>query len=176
MILSHSLVCSPFCKCYFNEDIKKKMELNYFTQEPFSHISDTLSMDYGINKMTFNIDNCTSDSLETIQEMYKSNPNNTNFKINDFHNFHKYWKGIENRFKCTGWCTTKYTNPFSLQNDTMVKYVFSDINRGIVDYPGCLNRLSKWLPSLISTIATLLLSCGIVQLINLTFALVLLKS
>jgi hypothetical protein len=152
------------------------MELNYFTQESFSHISDTNSMEYGINKMTFNIDNCSSDSLETIQEIYKSNPDNTKFKIEDFHKFHEYWKGIEKRFKCTGWCTTKYTNPFSLQNDTMVKYVFSDINRGIVDYPGCLNRLSKWLPSLISTIATLLLSCGIVQLINLTFALVLLKS
>ena len=176
MILSHSLLCSPLCKCYINEDIKKKMELNYFTQETFSHISDISNINIGINKISFNIENCSSDSLETIQEIYKSNPNNTDFKINDFHKFHKYWKGIEKRFKCTGWCTTKYTNPFSLQNNTMVKYVFSDVNRGVVDYPGCLNRLVNWIPSLVAVVGALLITCGFVQIINLIFTLLLLKS
>ena len=176
MILSHSLLCSPLCKCYINEDIKKKMELNYFTQETFSHISDISNIDIGINKISFNIENCSSDSLETIQEIYKSNPNNTKFKIEDFHKFHEYWKGIEKRFKCTGWCTTKYTNPFSLQNDTMVKYVFSDVNRGVVDYPGCLNRLVNWIPSLVAVVGALLITCGFVQIINLIFTLLLLKS
>ena len=58
----------------------------------------------------------------------------------------------------------------------MVKYVFSDVNRGVVDYPGCLNRLVNWIPSLVAVVGALLITCGFVQIINLIFTFLLLKS
>ena len=167
MILAHSLVCSPLCKCYVNEDIYNKMKTNYFTYETFSHLSDNMK----ISNLKFNIENCSEDSLESIQEIYNSNPKNNYNKINDFKKFHSYWKGIEKRFKCTGWCKTKYTNIYTLKNDTMMKYIFSDINRDIVSYPGCLNRLVNWIPFLVAVVGTLLINCGVIQLINFIFTL-----
>ncbi len=167
MILAHSLVCSPLCKCYVNEDIYNKMKTNYFTYETFSHLSENMK----ISNLKFNIENCSEDSLESIQEIYNSNPKNNYNKINDFKKFHSYWKGIEKRFKCTGWCTTKYTNIYTLKNDTMMKYIFSDINRDIVSYPGCLNRLVNWIPFLVAVVGTLLINCGVIQLINFIFTL-----
>ena len=167
MILAHSLVCSPLCKCYVNEDIYNKMKTNYFTYETFSHLSENMK----ISNLKFNIENCSEDSLESIQEIYNSNPKNNYNKINDFKKFHSYWKGIEKRFKCTGWCKTKYTNIYTLKNDTMMKYIFSDINRDIVSYPGCLNRLVNWIPFLVAVVGTLLINCGVIQLINFIFTL-----
>ena len=167
MILAHSLVCSPLCKCYVNEDIYNKMKTNYFTYETFSHLSDNMK----ISNLKFNIENCSEDSLESIQEIYNSNPKNNYNKINDFKKFHSYWKGIEKRFKCTGWCKTKYTNIYTLKNDTMMKYIFSDINKDIVSYPGCLNRLVNWIPFLVAVVGTLLINCGVIQLINFIFTL-----
>ena len=167
MILAHSLVCSPLCKCYVNEDIYNKMKTNYFTYETFSHLSDNMK----ISNLKFNIENCSEDSLESIQEIYNSNPKNNYNKIIDFKKFHSYWKGIEKRFKCTGWCKTKYTNIYTLKNDTMMKYIFSDINRDIVSYPGCLNRLVNWIPFLVAVVGTLLINCGVIQLINFIFTL-----
>ena len=167
MILAHSLVCSPLCKCYVNEDIYNKMKTNYFTYETFSHLSDNMK----ISNLKFNIENCSEDSLESIQEIYNSNPKNNYNKINDFKKFHSYWKGIEKRFKCTGWCKTKYTNIYTLKNDTMMKYIFSDINKDIVSYPGCLNRLVNWIPFLVAVVGTLLINCGVIQFINFIFTL-----
>ena len=40
----------------------------------------------------------------------------------------------------------------TLKNDTMMKYIFSDINRDIVSYPGCLNRLVNWIPFLVAVV------------------------
>jgi hypothetical protein len=37
-------------------------------------------------------------------------------------------KKMESRFKCTGWYRIKYINPFTLNNDTMIKYIFININ------------------------------------------------
>jgi hypothetical protein len=48
----------------------------------------------------------------------------------------------------------------------MIKYIFSDINKGIVDYPGCLNRLINWIQSLVAVVGALLITCGVVQIVN----------
>ena len=47
----------------------------------------------------------------------------------------KYWKGIEERFNCTGWCKTSFINPITQQKQKMLNFVFSDINKGIPKYP-----------------------------------------
>ena len=175
MILAHSAVCSPLCQCSINNDTINEMKNDFFTQETYSHLSNYVTLQ--TNDYRFNIRNC-SNGLNVIQQIYESNPNNTgsHIRIKKFKKFQKYWNRIEKRLKCTGWCITKYTNPFTLQNDTMIKYAFSDINRGIAKYPGCLNRIVNWLPSLVAVIGALLITCGVVQIVNLIFSLSLLGS
>ena len=170
MILAHSVLCSPLCHCYANYSLKEQMEINFFTKETFSHLSNYIT--FTDDEQAFNINNCKN-GIETIREIYQSNPNNTNshIRIKNFKRFREYWKRIENRLKCTGWCITKYTNPFTLQNDTMIKYVFSDINKGIVKYPGCLNRIVNWIPSLVAVVGALLITCGVIQIVTLVFSL-----
>ena len=123
------------------------------------------------NDYYFNIGNCSTSALQSIQEIYQSNPNNTHIRIKNFNKFHKYWKEIERRFKCSGWCRTKYTNPYTLQNDTMIKYIFRNINKGVVEYPGCLNRLINWIPSMVAVVGAVLITCGILQIVNILFTL-----
>ena len=53
----------------------------------------------------------------------------------------------------------------------MIKYVFSDINKGIVKYPGCLNRIVNWISSLVAVVGALLITCGVIQIVTLVFSL-----
>ena len=47
-------------------------------------------------------------------KLYKSNPNNTKEHITNVNKIFNNWEGIEKRINCTGWCRTKYTNPYTL--------------------------------------------------------------
>lgn len=51
----------------------------------------------------------------------------------------------------------------------MTKYIFSDINRGVPLYPGCLNRLINWIPSLVGAVGACLITSAFLQIINLLF-------
>ena len=42
--------------------------------------------------------------------------------------FYSAWAAIENTFNCTGFCKTNYVNSNN-QNVTMVKYLFTNVNR-----------------------------------------------
>ena len=169
MILSHSLFCSKLCKCIYNskKDLKDMFRGDYFYKDIYPNL-EISTLD---NDNEFNIENCTNGSLNIIQQIYKTNPNNTyGIHITDFDQFHKYWKKMESRFKCTGWCRTKYINSFTLNNDTMIKYVFSNLNRGPVEYPGCLNKIINYIPYLVGTIGALLIVIGVLQVVSLIFA------
>lgn len=167
MILSHSLFCSNLCQCSLYNDLKNVFTGDYFYKE----IYHNLEVNSNEGNTLFNIQNCTDGSLDIIQKMYKTNPNNTyGIHITDFDQFHKYWKNMESRFKCTGWCRTKYINIFTLNNDTMIKYVFSNLNQGTVEYPGCLNRIINYIPYLVGTIGALLIVIGVLQVVSLIFA------
>ena len=104
-----------------------------------------------------------------VDRLYKSNPNNTAHEI-DQEKFAKYWKGIEERFNCTGWCKTSFINPITQQKQKMLNFVFSDINKGIPKYPGCLNRLVNWLPRLILAVGCCLIFAAFIQSLNMAFA------
>ena len=167
MILSHSLFCSNLCQCSLSRDLSNRFTGDYFYKE----IYHNLEVNSNEGNTLFNIQNCTDGSLDIIQKMYKTNPNNTyGIHITDFDQFHKYWKKMESRFKCTGWCRTKYINIFTLNNDTMIKYVFSNLNQGTVQYPGCLNRIINYIPYLVGTIGALLIVIGVLQVVSLIFA------
>jgi hypothetical protein len=168
MILSHSIFCSSLCKCNLLFSLKDVFSGDYFYKDVYPNLEVNSTTDPSVK---FNINDCPDGVLNIIQKIYNTNPNNTyGIHITDFDKFHKYWKKMESRFKCTGWCRTKYINPFTLNNDTMIKYVFNNINDGIVQYPGCLNRIINYIPYLVGSIGALLIVVGVLQVVSLIFA------
>lgn len=166
-ILAHSLVCSPLCPCTMTYETAAK-----FNEHRFAHsYLDTMveNADYfrtSDKKSKFNIDYCDRSAQHQIFKMYESNPNNTMTDLN-YRKFKKYFKKIEENFECSGWCTTSYTNAFTLKKQKMYKYIFSDINKGVVKYPGCLNRVLYFVYVFTSICASFLLFCGALLLVNL---------
>ena len=94
--------------------------------------------------------------------------------------FNRFWEHIENKFDCTGFCSTVYqltpqdlndyhsiaiadTKTYPLQIP-MFKYLFSDINRGIPKHIGCMRPLMKWLPKMLISFGSFALFTGLVQL------------
>ena len=91
--------------------------------------------------------------------------------------FNRFWEHIENKFDCTGFCSTVYqltqqvlsdyhstiTSTYPLQVP-MFKYLFSDINRGIPKHIGCMRPLMKWLPKMLISFGTFALFAALVQL------------
>ena len=117
---------------------------------------------------------CPQDIKDGVVKLYNSNPNNTNAAIKP-EVFNKYWKKIEEKFECTGWCKTKYINVYTLQEETMTKYAFSDVQKGVVKYPGCLNRIIHWLPMLVSAIGGCLIVVAVLQGMTLVFVFMIIK-
>ncbi len=111
------------------------------------------------------------DCSEEIQSLAKSYfideliaKNNTN--IFEIDNFYNYWKRIEEKFKCTGWCNNKYTDR---ENNTRIvaKYLFSSIDGGIVKNRGCMKSVIRWLPKIMNAFGSTLLCTGFFMLIQL---------
>ena len=105
----------------------------------------------------------SNDNIIKFQQCDNSLQNNINkyFEYNDSYNkigsvnikkFYKYWNNIENKFNCIGWCKLNY------ENYSMKKYLFSDINKGIVNTT-CIEKMTDW-------ISKMILSFGIILYIS----------
>lgn len=81
-----------------------------------------------------------------------------NIKMNDFMTF---WGRIEKKFDCNGWCESSYTGEDGKYH-IMTKYLFSDVNKGVVRNRGCMHRLIDWLPKVINTFGSVLLIIGVI--------------
>ena len=110
---------------------------------------------------------------------------NTESKLNNkvMHNigsfepkiFNRFWEHIENKFDCTGFCSTVYQYPGqaittgdALFNKAplqmpMFKYLFSNINRGIPKHRGCMKPILDWLPKMLISFGSFALFAALVQ-------------
>ena len=100
---------------------------------PYIQIQFNITKNITSTDQIISFQDCPEAKME-VDRLYKSNPNNTAHEI-DQEKFAKYWKGIEERFNCTGWCKTSFINPITQQKQKMLNFVFSDINKGIPKYP-----------------------------------------
>lgn len=136
---------------------------------PYIQIQFNITKNITSTDPIISFQDCPEAAKMEVDRLYKSNPNNTAHEI-DQEKFAKYWKGIEERFNCTGWCKTSFINPITQQKQKMLNFVFSDINKGIPKYPGCLNRLVNWLPRLILAVGCCLIFAAFIQSLNMAFA------
>ena len=163
-IYADSLLCSEQCKCKFSESIKDLYLNNIYSPGSYSAFK---SWDFTFKKITdkgnFNFwDNCSITVKEEVRNRYLETKNSLSYRIN-FEEFANYWKNIEEKFNCTGWCQTNYIDPYTLKEKKMLKFIFSDINYGIPKYPGCINRLTNWLPSMVGATGGCLIVSAFVQ-------------
>ena len=163
-IYADSLLCSEQCKCKFSENIKDLYLNNIYSPGSYSTFN---SWNIIYKKITekgyFNFwDNCSISVKEEVRNRYLESKNSLSYRIN-YENFAKYWKNIEEKFNCTGWCQTNYIDPYTLKEKKMLKFIFSDINYGIPKYPGCINRLTNWLPSMVGATGGCLIVCAFVE-------------
>ena len=136
---------------------------------PYIQIQFNITKNITSTDPIISFQDCPEAAKMEVDRLYKSNPNNTAHEI-DQEKFAKYWKGIKERFNCTGWCKTSFINPITQQKQKMLNFVFSDINKGIPKYPGCLNRLVNWLPRLILAVGCCLIFAAFIQSLNMAFA------
>ena len=164
-MIANSVFCSPVCPCTITSKTKEEFLNHRFASEELANMKYTVSEgDY-----VTSLNDCGEKTVNEVMRLYAQNPNNTLRNV-DYNKFFKYWKKIEKKFDCSGWCETSYVNMFTLKKQRMTKYVFSDINRGVPKYPGCLNRVLKFLYVYTSIIASFLLFIGFLGIIGLILA------
>ena len=138
----NSLFCRANCKC-------KKINIDeydyVFLNNEFN--KEYIFIEYGENSKFQDCENL----LDEARNRYLEHPKAAKYPI-DTEKFHKYYKKLEKRFKCTGWCKTAYKDPYTLDKRYIVKYLFSDIENGLPHHIGCMNKISSWLPHYVMTI------------------------
>lgn len=99
-----------------------------------------------------------------------------NFK---YKKFNQFWRYIEDKFDCSGFCSTvyqaeesshrKWNTTSSLKTAPrqvpIFKYLFSDVNKGIPKHRGCMKRILQWLPRMLITFGSFALAASLLQFI-----------
>ena len=150
----NSLFCGANCKCKLSEDsIKENIFLN---DEIYKEFNKNIFIDNSENNEIVQFQDCDKLIQDEARNRYLEHPKAAKYPI-DTEKFQKYFKKLEKRFKCTGWCKTAYKDPYTLDNRYIVKYLFSDIENGIPHHIGCMNKISSWLPHYVMTIGIFML-------------------
>ena len=165
-------LCSSECICKFNAFSEKMFEsdpIAYTIYSNFWNKSYNESDENAFEK----IQDCNNINLQYIYDNeYKSY---YDMKINS-EKFNIFWKNVEERFDCAGFCITNYQSDYDIIKNAdgdsrnypnqipMIKYTFSGINKGPVKHKGCFRLLVKWMIESLISFAVLGLISSIIQL------------
>ena len=172
-----SLHCSPQCPCYMTDATRKAFQMNSKALEIYN-IWEVYTKNYGDNgrdkTYEFSLDDCPQDIKDEIVTRYIEDKSSMGKWIKP-DVFATYWSRIEEKFNCAGWCVTTYVDKYSMQEKTMYKYVFSDINRGVVTNLGCLHQIVDWIPVYVGWFAGCVVCGAFLQTATFAFNVVLVK-
>lgn len=160
-----SLFCSSRCKCYFNSTTSSLFTTSSISM-PF--VSQWSVRDTRHDTFT-RFQDCPDDVVTDAYNKY--------IDRNAYYNhtfrpdwFHTYYRHIEEYFNCNGFCGTTYYDMIRKTNQKMVKYLFSDITRGIPEHIGCLPRLLDWVTKTLNAFAAVGCFLALLQFILLIIA------
>ena len=112
----NSLFCGANCQCQaFDDGSGDEYIINIdendkvFLNNEFN--KEYIFIEYGENSKFQDCENL----LDEARNRYLEHPKAAKYPI-DTEKFHKYYKKLEKRFKCTGWCKTAYKDPYTLDN------------------------------------------------------------
>ena len=151
-------LCSNECPCNITSQMHNEFTSNNFSKEFINNIVD------GGNATSFQ--DCPNDTIVKVKTFYEQDEKASKGKLNNLNmnNFVKYWKYIENKFNCVGWCANSYwyTGNFSnvYVNGGFCKYLFSGVNKGVPKYAGCLKEMFKFVKSKLQVCGYIALVCS----------------
>lgn len=181
---SDIIFCGDDCKCNLND--KKAIDefLYKYEEDDSSEFEESQifyeSLNIDNNNEILSILKCPNREMTTQFDFEDKNNNNSNQKVSKFHiekfghindkkldNLIKFWGRIEKKFHCTGWCAKSYKNI----NNTIKyrKYLFSDINNGLVKKKGCMKPYRNWVQKMLRAFGGMMLIDSFLQLICLIF-------
>lgn len=136
-------LCSSKCPCNITTDMQSAFKADDRSKE-FIH-------NWIMNGNNTSFQHCPSNTIDNVITYYESQEEVAHGKLKhlDIKKFIVYWKYIEERFNCVGWCANSYwyTGNFSERyvNGGFYKYLFSGVNRGIPEYAGCLKVMFNYI-------------------------------
>jgi hypothetical protein len=145
------LLCSEDCKC-----------TNY-TYNFFMYMSDPLAYDIYTNVYEFGGLNNFVQGCGSKYSDFKKHNSNKYIKVNK--KFEDYWKNVEKRFDCVGFCQTSYYSEEKKMNIPFTKYLFSGFYRGPVKHKGCFRLLMNWIIKALISFGSLGLGGSLIQIL-----------
>lgn len=172
MHITDEYLCSDKCKCpYFYNDSATD-DFNE-AKNKYNDYNIFLEQDDKILQNSFSIDNC-SDGYSYIYGRYlEEEPDQPFFEsAGDIKEFSKYFKNIEEKFHCNGWCDPIYSSEKD-ERSILIKFLFSDINLGVSQNKGCMKVFTKWLAKVVNAYGALMIIIAFLQGFQFSFALLL---
>lgn len=166
--LADEKLCSDDCPCIItNYTAYEDITEFYNKNSDYQRDSKIVYLDNPDNR-TKNFNDCMADIKDDVTTSFTSGNGKRryfgNIKIDYFTEF---WGRIEKKFHCNGWCQVDYVS--KLGKRKQIKYVFSDVNGGVVQNRGCMHRLADWLPKVINTFGSVLLIVSVIMMVNFVF-------
>lgn len=156
-----SKFCSKDCGCKMNEYVQFMYKSDPIERQEYNNFNVT---DQGYDKATdcpdsdAIIDSWANEETGYMVGVYEEYFSSKKFK--------KYWKKLEEKFDCSGFCVNNYYMDESNQKPrTINKFLFSGINRGIPKYKGCMWRVMKWLKEMLLSFGILALLTGVIEML-----------
>lgn len=147
ILCSKDCVCSLYNKNLFTQEQiyrESKSSSDYEANGDYS-IDKSLSIwvyeNNSINPISFT--NCTDQAQDKARNEFLDNTT-SDMNKDDIKDFESWYSLLEGFFNCVGICETKYRDDG--ENRRINKYLFTDINRGVPEYYGCVYSLAEWVP------------------------------
>ena len=166
--LADETLCSKDCPCFFSNYSAVEDFTDFYQAHPEYKMGSNLVMNDTVENYAINFANCSLEAKSKAYGAFKYINKTGNIDIKDFNEF---WGRIEKKFKCNGWCEVNYNSQINEPNTKrkMIKYVFSDVNGGVVNNRGCMHRMVDWLPKVINTYGSVLLIISVIMIVNFVF-------
>ena len=145
------IFCGETCKCYFNRTTYTLFSRNT-TTAPYLPTWYTQNIAVRAKR----IQDCSKSAYKNVYNKYLERNAYFKYKLKQKW-FDKYFGHVEDFFKCTGFCSLTYFNEDTQTSNKIVKYLFSDVTKGIPLYFGCLPRFLDWLRKTLNAVAAMLL-------------------
>ena len=165
---SNNLLCSSDCHCFLTDNTIDEFLFKY-DEEDSNEFEETFA-DLNYNnedKKIIKTQDCNFDQIV-------SSLSNTNYRskfgeenIKDIKKLMNFWGKIEKKFHCTGWCEKSYY--LNGTKKYYLKYLFSDVNNGLVKNIGCMKPYRNWVQKMLRAFGGMMLIDSFLQLICLIF-------
>ena len=167
---SNNLFCSNACNCSLTDNTIDEFFFKY-DEEDSNELEDAfVDISYNNDGKNIKTQDCNN-IIDEIERKLTSNPiYRSKFgegRGKELKKLMNFWGKIEKKFHCTGWCEKSYY--LNGTKKYYLKYLFSDVNNGLVKNIGCMKPYRNWVQKMLRAFGGMMLIDSFLQLICLIF-------